>query len=98
MKHKKSKSYPEEFKQSSAQLAYESPNSVKKTAIELGLNPSTLQSWVNKYYPTSEKNDSKKEKSSAEKELAILRKELLIVKQERDILKKASAYFASQMQ
>ena len=38
-----------------------------------------------------------KSKNSIELELAQLKKELLVVNQERDILKKASAYFASQM-
>ena len=96
MKNKSPKTYTKEFKRTSAQLAFESPKNISDVAKELGLPNSTLHSWVNKYYsklPDKEKSP----KSSIEKELLALQKELLLVKQERDILKKASAYFASQM-
>ncbi|MCR9192987.1 MAG: transposase [Gammaproteobacteria bacterium] len=51
MSRKKSVPYAEEFKRSSAQLAFESEQSIKNTAKDLGLNPSTLYTWVEKYYP-----------------------------------------------
>jgi transposase len=96
MKNKKPKTYTDEFKKTSAQLAFESDKSLKQTAIDLGLTPSTLHSWVKKYHrdPTTKDKTSK---SLVELELQKLKKEFLIVQQERDILKKASAYFASQM-
>jgi transposase len=86
--------YAEEFKRSSAQLAIESEQSINRTAKDLGLNSSTLYTWVEKYYPSTNKSTIS---SSLSEELKALRKELTRVKQERDILKKASAYFASQM-
>ena len=96
MKRKKTKSYAEDFKKTSAQLAFESSKSISDTASDLGLPSSTLHTWVKKYYsaPISE---PPKSKNSIELELAQLKKELLVVNQERDILKKASAYFASQI-
>ena len=96
MKRKKTKSYAEDFKKTSAQLAFESSKSISYTAKDLGLPSSTLHTWVKKYYsvPISAPSNST---NAVELELAQLQKELLIVKQERDILKKASAYFASQM-
>jgi transposase len=82
--------YPEEFKLSSAKLAYESSQPVSQTAKDLGIHPSTLHGWVEKHYP----NKLSREKitlSEAEIELKQLQKELHKVKQERDILKKAAA-------
>ena len=43
--------YPEEFKQSSAELAYNSSKSISQVANDLGVNLSTLHGWVKKYYP-----------------------------------------------
>lgn len=48
MSRKKSAPYAEEFKRSSAQLAFESEQSIKNTAKDLGINPSTLYTWVAK--------------------------------------------------
>ncbi len=90
----KTKTYAEEFKRSSAQLAIESEESINRTAKDLGLSSSTLYAWVEKYYPRTNKPAVC---SSVDEEVRALRKELARVKQERDILKKASAYFASQM-
>ena len=46
MSNSTTKQYTVEFKQSSARLASESEQSVLKTAKELGINPSTLHSWL----------------------------------------------------
>ncbi|MDX2345502.1 MAG: transposase [Legionella sp.] len=94
MSRKKSAPYAEEFKRSSAQLAFESEQSIKNTAKDLGINPSTLYTWVEKCYPGAHTTTSH---TSVHEELKAVKKELSRVKQERDILKKASAYFARQM-
>lgn len=97
MSKQKAKSYPEEFKQSSAQLSYESEKPISHTAIDLGLSSSTLHTWVNKYYPGHKKSTIAPSSDDIQFELKSLKKELARVKQERDILKKASAYFAKEI-
>ena len=88
--------YSLEFQQSSAKLASESKQPIAATARELGVHEATLHGWVKRY----SKNQDKTIRSTLalENELKCLKKELLRVKQERDILKKAAAYFAGEMQ
>ncbi len=85
------------FKQSSARLAAESDQPVSHTANELGVHVTTLHGWVNKYHPNN-KHTVTPVTEDAQAELTRLRKELIRVKQERDILKKAAAYFAMEIQ
>ncbi len=89
--------YTLEFKQSSAKLASEADQPISHTAKELGIHVGTLHSWVNKYRP-NHKHAVRAVTEDAQTELKRLRKELIRVKQERDILKKAAAYFATEMQ
>ncbi len=89
------KIYQLEFKQSSAKLAAESDQPIAQTAKDLGINESTLYGWVSKYCPN--KHEEKSNNDIANKELKQLRRENIRLKQERDILKKAAAYFASEM-
>ena len=90
------KQYTLEFKQSTARLASEAEQSVLKTAKELGINPSTLHSWVNQYYPTTRKTIDMTPESAAQLEIKQLKKALARALQERDILKKATAFFAKE--
>lgn len=94
------KFYPEEFKQSSAKLAAESAQSISQIARDLGISPTTLCGWVKKYYPHHSPNLSSTQPTTCELEAENkrLRKELHRAKQERDILKKAAAYFAGEIQ
>ena len=94
MSKKSPKSYTEEFKQSSAQLASTSEQSVSQTARDLGINANTLHGWVKHYYP--KKVPVIGASSDFEKENKKLRKENSRLRQERDILKKATAYFANE--
>jgi len=87
-------SYSLEFKQSSAKLAVESDQSIVQTARDLGINETTMYTWVAKFYP--KRNQKIESELSTEEENKRLRKELLRVTQERDILKKATAYFANE--
>lgn len=89
------KTYPLEFKQSSAKLAAESEHPLSHTAKALGVNETTLWGWVQKFYRNAEKPLVQKE--PVNEELKRLRAENARLKQERDILKKAAAYFASEM-
>ena len=94
MAQRKSSSYSLEFKQSSAKLAVESDQPVAQTAKELGINPNTLYTWIEKYAKSSKKSNVPEDELQLE--LKRLRQENARLKQERDILKKATAYFASE--
>jgi transposase len=88
----KQTTYPEEFKKSAVKLALESDQSIVQTARDLGINKSTLYTWIGK-------NQNKRpQKSSKEhdpyEEIKRLRKENKLLKEEREILKKAATYFA----
>ena len=85
--------YDEEYKRSCAKLAFDTDQPISKTAKELGVNPSTLYVWVNKYFPKDSSADVTSN-LSMEDEIQRLRKELHRVIHEREILKKATAYFA----
>ncbi len=95
MSGKKNKSYTEEFKKSSAKLAATS-ESISQTAKDLGVNSNTLYGWVGKYHP--ERTVTDVVNPDVVEENKRLRKENSRLKQERDILKKATAYFAAEMQ
>ena len=71
---------------------YERSITILEAAKDLGINKSTLYTWINKYH-----NSEKQDKSEGEHiydQLKRLKKENRILKEERDILKKAAAYFA----
>ena len=93
MAQNKSKNYSLDFKQSSAKLAAESEQPIAQTARELGVNINTLHGWIDKYVPKAKQ--AEKISSSLEDEVKRLRKENARLKMERDILKKATAFFAS---
>jgi len=95
MSRRTTKTYPLEFKQSSAKLAGESDRPIVETAKDLGVNPTTLYGWVQKFNPRT--GTPTEGKSPIEEELKRLRLENIRLKQQRDILKKAAAYFASEM-
>ena len=87
------KSYPEEYKMTSAQLALESNQSLSKTAKELGVSTSTLYGWVQKYgAPVASQGTTD---AALQQELKRLKKVLAKKEEECEILKKASAYFAT---
>jgi transposase len=95
MTKRKTATYTQEFKESSAKLAVDLDQPIAQTARDLGINETTLYGWVSKLYPKhSEKVSLKVDPHEENKRL---RKQLLRVTQERDILKKATAYFASEM-
>lgn len=87
--------YPKEFQQSSAKLAIESEQALSKTANDLGVDPNTLRSWIQKHYPNyKSKTPIDMTQDSLLAELKALRKKVSRLTEERDILKKATAYFA----
>lgn len=97
MKKRQVKTYTEEFKKSSAQLAFSGEQPISQTAKELGINVNTLHTWVGKYFPKTLKESVQSSEADIMEELKQVKKENIRLKQERDILKKAAAYFASEM-
>ena len=95
MPKKTTRHYEEEFKRSSAKLASTSDQSVYQTAKALGVNENTLHGWVKKYHPKPGIAQSQALDLSEENKR--LRKENARLKEERNILKKAAAYFASEI-
>ena len=66
------------------------------TAKVLGMPKQTLENWVRLSEKGQLKGAGDKPVSAEQMELARLRAELARVKMERDILKKATAYFATE--
>jgi len=83
--------YDEEFKKNAVKLSYASPKTVKQIADDLGVHENLLYNWRRKY--TSE--GDKTRYATMEEECKALRRENAELKMERDMLKKATAYFAS---
>jgi len=95
MSDNKSKTYSEEFRQSSIKLALESKHPVAQTARNLGINANTLYTWMDKAKPKEQLMVNDK---TPQDEVKQLRKELAKMTQERDLLKKVAAYFAKDSQ
>ena len=96
MSKQQKSNYSPEFRMSSVKLALESDQPIAKTARDLGVNTSTLHTWIGNQSNSKESNNMTKNSECHFEEVARLKKELAIVKQERDLLKKAAAYFAKQ--
>lgn len=96
MSKQQKNNYSPEFRMSSVKLALESDQSIAKTARDLGVNTSTLHTWIGNQSNSKESNNMTKNSECHFEEVARLKKELTIVKQERDLLKKAAAYFAKE--
>ena len=96
MSDKKHQAYSSEFKESSVKLAIESKQPISQTAKDLGIKANTLYTWVDKY--SKPKEASVRTDDHIYDENNKLKKELIRVTQERDLLKKAAAYFAKELQ
>ena len=86
-----------DFKREAVQLALASGLPRQQIADDLGIGKSTLGRWITLY--RREQLDSSEpvlSDNSLQDELRRLRRENKILKEERDLLKKATAFFASQ--
>jgi len=90
----KAKIYSAEFRASSVKLAIDSDQPSAHTAKDLGINPNTLHTWINKYSQPKEQNKALRTDEHLYDELKRLKKEIARLTEERDLLKKAAAYFA----
>ncbi len=94
------KRYSKEFKEQACRLVLSGTHSVGDAARELGLSRLTLHSWITRAGarpPGRQPLDLQSEDPAALKvQLRELQRRLERAEMERDILKKATAYFASQ--
>lgn len=85
--------FTEAFRKEAVQLALTSGLSRNQVAEDLGVGKSTLGKWITQHRYDDLMSGPH---DDVHKELARLRKENRILREERDILKKATAFFASQ--
>ena len=83
----------EEFRSEAVRIALTSGLSHKQVGADLGIGLSTLGKWITSHKHTELLSGPDNDK---DKELARLCKENRTLREERDILKKATAFFASQ--
>lgn len=90
--------HTKEFKEEAVRLALTSPQSIAKTARDLGLSGPTLYNWIStakdKAPIITEENGNQ---TNIIEELNRLRKEVARLREEREILKKATAFFAKEV-
>lgn len=83
--------YDEDFKKNAVKLSFASSKSVAQVARDLGVNDAMLYRWRQKYTPEGDKTRY----ATLEEENKALRLRNAEQAIEIDMLKKASAYFAS---
>jgi transposase len=91
MSEKIRRQYDEEFKKNAVKLSYASPKSIRQVADDLGVSEGLLYRWRKKYTAQGDKTRF----ATLEEELKALRLKNAELEIEVDMLKKASAYFAS---
>lgn len=91
-KHK----YTKEFKLEAAKLVIEQGYTHIAAAKALDVNVKNLSRWVNDVKKNDSSNAVKTRLTAEQEELVRLRKENKRLQMERDILKKATAFFASE--
>ena len=90
----KKRIYSEEFRRIAVKQVIENGCSIIETAERLGVHHDSLRNWIKKYQSLEAEVETKKFQDT-QAEIRRLQKELKRVTEERDILKKATAYFAS---
>ena len=99
MKTQSRRKHSIEFKIKAVEQSLASPDTVKMTALKLGIHPSLLSRWRNQM--TSKKHTNKpiknvgpdKSYTDLERQVRKLEKQLEEAQLENDVLKKAKAYF-----
>ena len=92
--------YPKEFKLEAVRLLNDGGKPASEIAMQLGVKRTLLYRWRDQLNDKGSKAFEGSGRPSLEEmsELSRLRQELKAVKEERDILKKAVAYFARDLQ
>ncbi len=81
------KIYGAEFRASSVKLALDSDLPIAQTAKDLGINPNTLHTRINKYSQPKVSNKAERNDEHLYDELKRLKKEVVRLTEERDLLK-----------
>ncbi len=92
---KRARRYDNEFKRNAAALYVDGSQTVSELSKNLGVQESTLYTWVAEYRKSGDKSFEPKQFTAQEKEMIRLKRQLADVTMERDILKKAIAIFSS---
>lgn len=95
-KHRKRRSFTDEFKAGAVRLVLEEGKSVTRVAKDLDLVPSAVGRWVEQARADKGKSTRGTLTSDEKEELSRLRKEVRELRLEREILKKAAAFFAKE--
>lgn len=91
------KFHSSDFKRDAVKLALTSGLPRQQAALDLGIGKSTLGKWIATYRRDQlDSIEPVETDNSLQEELRKLRRENKILKEERDLLKKATAFFASQ--
>ncbi|GAB1641395.1 transposase [Krasilnikovia sp. MM14-A1259] len=91
--------YTQEFRADAVELVRSSGRPINEVARELGLSHETLRNWVRKDEQAAGAGSAGARLSVADKdaEIARLRREVAELRQEKEILRKAAAFFAKEM-
>lgn len=90
--------YSSEFKLEAVKRIEKTGEPVTKVAAELGVKPTTMQGWLNKYRKSPETPFPGSGNLNPDDErLRKLERENRELKEENEILKKAAAYFAKNL-
>lgn len=91
--------YTEEFQRDAVDLVRSSGRPINQVARELGMSHETLRNWVRKRERQTGTPAAASDAGVADKdaEIARLRREVAELRQEKEILRRAAAYFAKEM-
>jgi transposase len=91
--------YTPEFKNQAVKLVLEQGYTQSEAARNLGVGLTNISRWIIAKEKGAKKSEKKSERISVEQsELELLRKENKRLRMEREILKKAAAFFANEIQ
>jgi transposase len=90
------RTYSLDFKVSATKLVTEQGRGLKDVATSLGVAPSTMQYWVRRFGSTPARPQAPSDPDSLKRDNDRLREENKRLLMEREILKKATAFFASE--
>ena len=90
--------FSDEFKRDAVNLVVVEGYSMKRAAEAVGVYPSSLRGWYEKFAPTPDACGDDATLEQVMEENKRLRKQLREAELEREILKKATAYFAKESQ
>ena len=90
------RTYSLDFKVSAAKLVTEQGRGLKDAATSLGVAPSTMQYWVRRFGTPVARPEPPDDRDALRRGNDRLREENRRLLMERDILKKATAFFASE--